>query len=113
MSQITTHILDTTRGLPAKNVPITLYVQQDDSWQKLGGGMTNDDGRLPGLLAEDLRLPAGTYRLNFETKSYFQANKEQGFYPYVDIVFELDASGNHFHVPLLLTAFGYSTYRGS
>jgi len=113
MSQITTHILDTTRGLPAKNVPITLYSQIGSDWEKLGGGITNGDGRLPGLLADDVKLPAGVYRMHFETSVYFEANKEEGFYPYVDIVFELDANGAHYHIPLLLTAFGYSTYRGS
>ena len=113
MSQITTHILDTTRGLPATNVPITLYAQQGDDWQKLGGGQTNSDGRLPGLLADDVKLPAGIYRMHFETSVYFNANEETGFYPYVDIVFELDDKGQHYHVPLLLTAYGYSTYRGS
>jgi 5-hydroxyisourate hydrolase len=113
MSQITTHILDTTRGLPAQNVPISLYVKKGSDWQLLGGGTTNKDGRLPGLLAEDIKLPAGIYRLNFETSVYFETNSEQGFYPYVDIVFELDDKGAHYHVPLLLTAFGYSTYRGS
>ncbi len=113
MSQITTHILDTTRGLPAQNVPITLYAQQGDGWHKLGGGVTNIDGRLPGLLADNVELPAGIYRMNFATSDYFKANNETGFYPYVDIVFELDASGCHYHIPLLLTAFGYSTYRGS
>ncbi len=113
MSQITTHILDTTRGLPAINVPITLFAQECDSWNKLGGGVTNEDGRLPGLLADKVKLPAGIYRMHFETSVYFNANDEQGFYPYVDIVFELDAKGDHYHVPLLLTAFGYSTYRGS
>lgn len=113
MSQITTHILDTTRGLPAQNVPITLYAQQGNDWIKLGGGITNADGRLPGLLADDVKLDAGIYRMHFETNIYFKANEETGFYPYVDIVFELDANGNHYHVPLLLTAFGYSTYRGS
>jgi len=113
MSQITTHILDTTRGLPASNVPIALYVQQGSDWQKLGGGVTNQDGRLAGLLADDVKLPAGVYRMHFETKAYFTANQETGFYPYVDIVFELNADGDHYHVPLLLTAYGYSTYRGS
>jgi 5-hydroxyisourate hydrolase len=112
MSQITTHILDTTRGLPAQNVPISLYTQKGNDWEKLGSGLTNTDGRLPGLLADDVKLPAGIYRLHFETSVYFSANKEQGFYPYVDIVFELDAKGAHYHIPLLLTAFGYSTYRG-
>ena len=113
MSQITTHILDTTRGMPAQNVPISLFAQQGESWQKLGEGVTNSDGRLPGLLTDDVKLPAGMYRLHFETRVYYQANEETGFYPYVDIVFELDASGEHYHVPLLLTAYGYSTYRGS
>jgi len=113
MSQITTHILDTTRGLPAQNVPISLFAKKGNDWEKLGGGVTNTDGRLPGLLAEDVKLPAGIYRMHFETSAYFEANKEEGFYPYVDIVFELDAKGAHYHVPLLLTAFGYSTYRGS
>ena len=113
MSQITTHILDTNRGLPATNVPISLFVLQGDEWQELGGGVTNEDGRLPGLLADDVKLPAGVYRMHFETSVYFKANKETGFYPYVDIVFELDANGEHYHIPLLLTAYGYSTYRGS
>ncbi len=113
MSQITTHILDTTRGLPAQNVPISLYAQHGNDWQKLGGGVTNGDGRLPGLLADDVKLPAGIYRMHFQTSAYFEANEEVGFYPYVDIVFELDANGDHYHVPLLLTAYGYSTYRGS
>ena len=113
MSQITTHILDTTRGLPAQSVPITLFSQKGKGWQEINGGVTNKDGRLPDLLADDEKLPAGIYRMNFETKVYFEANKEIGFYPYVDIVFDIDASGSHYHIPLLLTAYGYSTYRGS
>lgn len=113
MSQITTHVLDTTRGKPAPNLSITLYAQQDNDWQELATGVTNGDGRIAGLLADDLVLAAGVYRMHFATKDYFKANNEQGFYPYVDIVFELDGSNNHYHIPLLLTAFGYSTYRGS
>lgn len=113
MSQITTHILDTTRGLPAQNVPITLFSQQGNDWQEIKSGVTNDDGRLPGLLADGEKLPAGIYRMHFVTSVYFIANKEEGFYPYVDIVFEIDDSGTHYHIPLLLTAYGYSTYRGS
>lgn len=113
MSQITTHILDTTRGLPAKAVPIILYEQKDSSWQKLASGETNSDGRISNLLNKNVVLNAGIYRMHFDTKSYFDANNEQGFYPYVDVVFELDGSNSHYHIPLLLTAFGYSTYRGS
>ena len=113
MSQITTHVLDTTRGKPAKNLPITLFVQTNDGWQELATGVTNADGRIAGLLADDIVLTADVYRMHFATKPYFDANNEQGFYPYVDIVFELDGSNSHYHIPLLLTAFGYSTYRGS
>jgi len=112
MSQITSHILDITRGKPASNVPVTLFVQ-DGQWRKLSGGVTNSDGRVADLLADDVVLPAGIYRLHFVTSSYFAANSEAGFYPYVDIVFEIDGTGTHYHVPLLLSAYGYSTYRGS
>lgn len=117
MSQITTHILDTTRGLPAKNVPITLYQQVDKNadsmWQSIASGKTNEDGRIAGLLDPKNKLPAGYYRMHFDTNHYFNSIDVKGFYPYVDIVFELDDSGDHYHIPLLLTAFGYSTYRGS
>ncbi len=113
MSQITTHVLDTTRGLPAQNIPITLFSKTESGWEKLGGGLTNVDGRIAGLLSDHIKLSAGIYRMHFETESYFKSNNEMGFYPYVDIVFKLDASGSHYHIPLLLTAYGYSTYRGS
>ncbi|MFT4924522.1 MAG: 5-hydroxyisourate hydrolase [Phenylobacterium sp.] len=113
MSQITTHVLDTTRGQPAANLPITLFAQNSDGWTELAGGVTNADGRIAGLLDESVKLAAGIYRMHFATKVYFDANQETGFYPYVDIVFELDGNGNHYHIPLLLTAYGYSTYRGS
>jgi len=113
MSQITTHILDTTRGMPAQDVPITLYQEVGGEWQELASGETNDDGRIVGLLADSIVLPAGNYRMHFDTATYFKNNEEQGFYPYVDIVFTLSGDGSHYHIPLLLTAFGYSTYRGS
>jgi 5-hydroxyisourate hydrolase len=117
MSQITTHVLDTTRGLPAQNLPITLFAQTSNGWQELASGLTNIDGRIADLLSKDTVLEAGVYRMNFATKTYFEANNDKGFYPFVDIVFELDEPNrdgkNHYHIPLLLTAFGYSTYRGS
>jgi 5-hydroxyisourate hydrolase len=113
MSQITTHVLDTSRGRPAANLPVTLFQNQGDDWHSLATGVTNQDGRIGGLLSSDTKLAAGIYRMHFNTKAYFDANQEKGFYPYVDIVFELDASGDHYHIPLLLSAYGYSTYRGS
>jgi 5-hydroxyisourate hydrolase len=113
MSQITTHILDTSHGKPAVDVPIILYQQNANGWLQLGVGKTNQDGRIADLLADDMVLASGVYRLHFDTKAYFNANNESSFYPYVDIVFEITAAGEHYHVPLLLTAYGYSTYRGS
>ncbi|GHE82902.1 hydroxyisourate hydrolase [Thalassotalea profundi] len=117
MSQITTHVLDTTRGKPAHNLPIILFGQTKDGWQELASGMTNSDGRIADLFTKDVVLPVGIYRMRFDTKAYFEANKETGFYPFVDIVFELNESSHnsksHYHIPLLLSAYGYSTYRGS
>ena len=113
MSQITTHVLDTSRGLPVQNLPVTLSKQTSEGWEILASGKTNADGRIAELLAEEVKLAAGIYRMHFNTGTYYKTRKETGFYPYVDIVFELDASGSHYHIPLLLTAFGYSTYRGS
>lgn len=113
MSQITTHVLDTTRGLPARDLPITLFQQNGEQWEQLASGLTNNDGRIPDLLEQGRVLPAGNYRMHFDTQAYFDANEETGFYPYVDIVFTITGEGLHYHIPLLLTAYGYSTYRGS
>lgn len=113
MSQITTHVLDTARGTPAQNIPITLYQQSESGWTELAGGVTNEDGRIAGLLDPLLKLPAGVYRMHFNTGTYFENNREIGFYPYVDITFTLKDTGEHYHIPLLLSPFGYSTYRGS
>ncbi|GAB3111948.1 hydroxyisourate hydrolase [Aestuariicella hydrocarbonica] len=112
MSQITTHVLDTSLGTPAEGIDITLAQLRGDDWFTLGTGTTNSDGRLPGLCPEG-PLPAGTYRMHFATAVYFQRQGCAVFYPYVDVVFCLDDSGQHYHVPLLLSPFGYSTYRGS
>jgi 5-hydroxyisourate hydrolase len=113
MSQITTHVLDTGCGKPAKGVPINLYRQLEGDWELLAGGVTNEDGRIVGLLEDGRVLEAGVYRMNFVTKCYFAAIEQQGFYPFVDVVFELGDGGEHYHIPLLLSAYGYSTYRGS
>ena len=111
--QITTHILDTARGQPADGVNLSLFQQDGERWTELGGGTTNNDGRVPNLLPADLTLPAGTYRMHFATADYFEGRGESVFYPWVDVVFKLDGKGDHYHIPLLLAPFGYSTYRGS
>jgi 5-hydroxyisourate hydrolase len=114
MSPITTHVLDTSLGRPAAGVAVVLDRQNaDDTWTELGRGATNADGRLTSLLAENALLNAGVYRLRFMTGAYFAASGVKGFYPEVPVHFRIDDPSGHYHVPLLLSPFGYSTYRGS
>ena len=112
MSQITTHILDTTRGKPAANITIVLCRGENDAWTEIARGKTNNDGRIADLLPKDNVLQIGIYKLRFETKDYFDKDRIPTFYPYVEIVFDLQST-DHYHIPLLLNPFGYSTYRGS
>lgn len=112
MSQITTHILDTSKGKPAAGIHVTLYQGGNDQWAEVARGVTNSDGRLPSLLSDELVLQPGIYKLRFDTKDYFDQLQVPTFYPYVEIIFDV-TSTEHFHVPLLLNPFGYSTYRGS
>lgn len=112
MSQLTTHILDTTKGKPAEGITIVLFQQHEDDWKQLTIGTTNADGRIPNLLQKDILLEPGVYKMKFETSEYFEKQGIHSFYPFVEIVFTI--TGNeHYHVPLLLNPFGYSTYRGS
>lgn len=112
MSQITTHILNTSLGKPAADVAITLLAENNGSWSEVVSGVTNHDGRVTGLLDKDKVLSTGSYKLRFETGIYFAALGIPTFYPYVEIVFHISDAG-HYHVPLLLNPYGYSTYRGS
>ena len=113
MSAITTHVLDLAKGRPAAGVPIALSVKDAGAWRELGRGATDADGRLRTLLPDGAPLAAGTYRLVFDTASYFAASGVDGFSPEVSVVFAVKEPGGHYHVPLLLSPFGYSTYRGS
>lgn len=117
MSQLTTHILDTAKGKPAEGITIVLFVQSPEDpvtvgWRQIAIGTTNSDGRIPDLLPKDINIEPGTYRLRFETKEYFEKQAQLTFYPFVEITFII-TDGEHYHVPLLLSPFGYSTYRGS
>jgi len=113
MSGITTHVLDTSRGRPAAGVTVTLEIEVAGEWTALGRGITNADGRITDLLSGKTAFAAGVYRLVFDTGAYFAANDIQSFYPQVTVVFKIEDAGQHYHVPLLLNPFGYSTYRGS
>ena len=108
---ISTHILDTTRGRPAADVAVTLKQLRAGQWTPMGTGHTDADGRCKTLLI-DAPEP-GDYRLTFAVEAYFAARQTEAFFPQVQISFRVARGGEHFHVPLLLNPFGYSTYRGS
>jgi 5-hydroxyisourate hydrolase len=110
---ISTHILDTSLGQPAENVPLALYVLLNDTWSLIGEALTDADGRCKHLLPSTHTLQSGIYRIHFETGSYYKQHDLEGLYPYVEIVFSVADPRQHFHIPLLLTANGYTTYRGS
>lgn len=114
MSPITTHVLDMTRGRPAASVSVELEQRAaDDRWHRIGRGETDADGRLRTLMPGTATLTPGTYRLVFDTGRYFQALGTRTFYPQIIIVFETTAGESHYHVPLLVGPFGYTTYRGT
>jgi len=112
MSQITSHVLDTTNGKPAEGVRAMLYSSGNDEWTEITRGTTNADGRITGLLPTNEPLEQGIYKIRFETKDYFDKNQIPTFYPYIEIIFEINTL-QHYHIPLLLNPFGYTTYRGS
>jgi len=113
VSPITTHVLDTARGCPAAGLEVRLERQAaNGQWQPLASGTTDDNGRITDLLAPG-SLSAGRYRIAFATGPYFAQQNVAGFYPQVVVEFEISRPEEHYHVPLLLSPFGYSTYRGS
>jgi 5-hydroxyisourate hydrolase len=109
---ITTHVLDTAAGRPGKAIAIELDRKAGAGWQPIGAGATDDDGRLRTLTPAG-PVAAGTYRLRFHTGAYLAAHHQAGFFPVVEIQFTVVDGTQHYHVPLLLSPYGYSTYRGS
>jgi len=113
MSPITSHVLDTALGKPAVGVALRLFVLSDDNqWIELAQGVTDTNGRVLKLLPDNALEPRN-YRLSFETGAYFEARDQQVFYERVEIQFRVTDASEHYHIPLLLSPFGYSTYRGS
>jgi len=115
---ITTHILDTSTGKPAANVPVSLFVLNDKNWELLTSGTTNADGRIAEWTSKNWYADQteeqlfATYKVLFDLDSYWQNNPTRAFYPSAEIVFRMQDTRHH-HIPLLLSDFGYSTYRGS
>lgn len=114
MKRISTHVLDTARGVPAKEVAVRLELEETPgNWVSLGSGLTDEFGRCSQLAPEGSGLAPGIYRLAFDTASYYAAQKVEGLYPVIQIAFTVRGGETHYHIPLLLSPFGYTTYRGS
>jgi 5-hydroxyisourate hydrolase len=113
-SPITTHVLDTMSGKPAAGMKAALEMETGPyQWKEIGHGATDADGRLNDLLPESHRLAVGNYRVTFDTGAYFEDGGIKAFYPWVTVTFTVSENKSHYHIPLLLSRFGYSTYRGS
>lgn len=108
MKSVSTHVLDITQGRPAAGIAVRLEKKTEQGYSVLHDAMTDADGRVKELVPEG-QLEVGVYRITFDTAAYFP----EGFYPEASIVFQVREAGAHYHVPLLLSPFGYSTYRGS
>ena len=112
MTIITTHVLDTARGRPAAGIAVSLARSTDKGWSDVAATVTGADGRTPNLVPDDAPRVVAVYRLRFGLGDYFGRQGTAPFYPYADVVFTAEADG-HYHVPLLASPFGYTTYRGS
>ena len=117
MSQITSHVLDLSVGRPAAGVPLSLFkldaIDQSKVTETIGRGVTNEDGRATDLVETNIVLEKGSYKLHFNLSSYFKGRGIKIFFPSADIIFVIEGTGEHYHIPLLLSPYGYSTYRGS
>ena len=114
MNRISTHVLDTARGIPAPAVMLRLdFREPNGAWRQLSSAQTDLDGRCFNLLPEEETLAEGFYRLTFDTAAYFAWQGVRGLYPFVEITFYARAGESHFHIPLLISPNGYTTYRGS
>ncbi len=111
-SQVTSHVLDTSIGKPAGNVIIRLKKYYNDAWETLAQGITDSNGRAGDLIPPGRILPPADYKITFDTADYYLQTNQKGFYPSVEICFTV-TDDSHYHVPLLINPFGYSTYRGS
>jgi 5-hydroxyisourate hydrolase len=113
MSGITTHVLDTSRGRPAIGVEVVLQIRSGSEWKKLGAGLTDAGGRCSTLTVEGSPIESGTYRLLFNVGTYYRAQHVETFYGEISVVFEALHPETHYHIPLLINPYGYTTYRGS
>lgn len=114
LNRVSTHVLDISLGKPASGVPVRLEHRGGaGEWTQISIGRTDDDGRCGQLLPEGKEFGAGEYRITFRTEAYFRLQDVEGLYPQVEITFQVREGESHYHIPLLLSPNGYTTYRGS
>ncbi|WP_217476658.1 hydroxyisourate hydrolase [Stutzerimonas stutzeri] len=110
---LSVHVLNLNDGLPSPDVKVTLEKQNGKQWTALSDGVTNQQGRITALYPQDKALEKGTYRVTFKTGDWFKAHDTASFFPEVPVIFEVDGTVPHYHIPLLLSPYGFSTYRGN
>ncbi|MEO8935740.1 MAG: hydroxyisourate hydrolase [Burkholderiaceae bacterium] len=110
---LSVHVLNLQDGLPSQGVKVLLERKVGDKWDQLNTGVTNEQGRIPALYPADKTLEKGIYRVTFETGDWFTSHHTKSFFPEIPVIFEVDGAVAHYHIPLLLSPFGFSTYRGN
>lgn len=110
---LSVHVLNLENGLPSPEVRVTLEQLQPDGWLPLNEAVTNEQGRISELFPAGKALSSGTYKVTFKTGDWFAQQQASSFFPEVPVIFEVDGQVDHYHIPLLLSPYGYSTYRGN
>ncbi|KAI2673220.1 hydroxyisourate hydrolase [Pseudomonas sp. TNT3] len=110
---LSVHVLNLQDGLPSPDVNVTLEKKNGQGWEMLNTASTNEQGRIPAFYPEGKALEKGIYRVTFKTGEWFTAHKIASFFPEVPVIFEVDGTVPHYHIPLLLSPYGFSTYRGN
>ena len=110
---LSVHVLNLQDGLPSPEVAVTLEKMDGERWTLMNTAVTNDQGRIPALFPGDAKLGKGTYRVTFKTAKWFADRKQATFFPEIPVIFAVDGSVPHYHIPLLVSPYGYSTYRGN
>ncbi|MDP5293527.1 hydroxyisourate hydrolase [Oceanimonas sp. CHS3-5] len=110
---LSVHVLNLENGLPSPDVKVVLEQKQGDNWVELNSAVTNEQGRITALYPEGQDLEKGTYKVTFETGAWFEQHDTETFFPEIPVIFSADGKLDHYHVPLLLSPYGFSTYRGN
>jgi len=110
---LSVHVLDLQSGQPSAGIEVTLEQRAGSEWRELARGVTNEQGRIPALYPEDKPMAAANYRIVFKTGEHYRRKGQASFFPQIPVEFTVDAPAQHYHIPLLLSPYGYSTYRGN